>query len=173
MTSSKLLLRCRLDCTSPFSKIWLPCTPSCCPTTPLPSSCSELSEGLSPKHWSVSHSVTYLTLYHSMDYSLPGSSVHGILQAITLEWVAIPFCRGSYPLRDRTWVSHIAGGSLLSEPPGQPSLKLQCSVSPQLKRKLTALMLCVFISVNILITPFMICLPSPFHHSCLWTWRSR
>ena len=41
--------------------------------------------------------------------------------------------------------------SLLSEPPGQPSLKLQCSVSPQLKLKLTALMLCVFISVNILI----------------------
>ena len=31
------------------------------------------------------------TLYDPMDYSLPGSSVHGILQARILEWVAIPF----------------------------------------------------------------------------------
>ena len=30
-----------------------------------------------------------------MDYSLQGSSVHGILQARILEWVAIPFSRGS------------------------------------------------------------------------------
>ena len=30
-----------------------------------------------------------------MDYSFPGSSVHGILQARILEWVAIPFSRGS------------------------------------------------------------------------------
>ena len=32
----------------------------------------------------------YLTLYHPMDCSPPGSSVHGILQARILEWVAIP-----------------------------------------------------------------------------------
>ena len=30
-----------------------------------------------------------------MDYSLPGSSVYGILQARILEWVAVPFSRGS------------------------------------------------------------------------------
>ena len=30
-----------------------------------------------------------------MDYSLPGSSVHGVLQARILEWEAIPFFRGS------------------------------------------------------------------------------
>ena len=36
-----------------------------------------------------------LTLYDPMDCSLPGSSVHGILQAIVLEWIAIPFFRGS------------------------------------------------------------------------------
>ena len=30
-----------------------------------------------------------------MDCSLPGSSVHGVLQARALEWVAIPFSRGS------------------------------------------------------------------------------
>ena len=39
---------------------------------------------------------------------LPGSSVHGILQARILEWIAIPFCRGPCQPRDRTWVSHIA-----------------------------------------------------------------
>ena len=33
----------------------------------------------------------YLTIYDPMDGSLPGSSVHGILQARILEWVAIPF----------------------------------------------------------------------------------
>ena len=33
-----------------------------------------------------------------------GSSVHGILQARILEWVAISFSRGSSRLRDRTWV---------------------------------------------------------------------
>ena len=36
-----------------------------------------------------------LTLHDSMDCSLPGSFVHGILQAKILEWVAIPFFRGS------------------------------------------------------------------------------
>ena len=35
-----------------------------------------------------------LTLCDTMDYSLPGSSVHGILQARMLEWVAISFSRG-------------------------------------------------------------------------------
>ena len=42
------------------------------------------------------------TLCNPMDYSPPGSSVHGILQARILEWVAIPFSRGSSPPRDRT-----------------------------------------------------------------------
>ena len=58
-----------------------------------------------------------LTLCDPMDYSLPGSSVHRILQARILEWVAIPFSRGSSWPRGRTQVSHIAGG-FLSEPPG-------------------------------------------------------
>ena len=42
-----------------------------------------------------------------MDCSLPGSSVHGIFQAIVLEWIAISFSRGSSRPRDRTWVSRI------------------------------------------------------------------
>ena len=44
-----------------------------------------------------------------MDYGPPGSSVHGILQARILEWVAISSCRGCSRLRDRTPVSCIAG----------------------------------------------------------------
>ena len=43
-----------------------------------------------------------------MDCSLPGSSVHGILQARILEWVAFPFSRGSSQPRDQTQGSHIA-----------------------------------------------------------------
>ena len=45
-----------------------------------------------------------------IDCSPPGSSVHGILQARILEWVVIPFSRGSFQSRDWTWVSPIAGG---------------------------------------------------------------
>ena len=45
-----------------------------------------------------------------MACSLPGSSVHGILQAKILEWIAISFSRGSSPPRDWTWVSCTAGG---------------------------------------------------------------
>ena len=41
-----------------------------------------------------------LTLCNPMDYSRPGSSVHGIIQARILEWVAIPFSRGSSQPRD-------------------------------------------------------------------------
>jgi len=40
-----------------------------------------------------------------MDYT-----VHGILQARILEWVTLPFSRGSSQPRDLTQVSHIAGG---------------------------------------------------------------
>ena len=50
-----------------------------------------------------------LTIYDPMDGSLPGSSVHGILQARILEWVAIPFSRGSPRPRDQTQVSCTAG----------------------------------------------------------------
>jgi len=45
-----------------------------------------------------------------MDFSPLGASVHGILQARILEWVAIPFLRGSSKFRDRTQVFDVAGG---------------------------------------------------------------
>ena len=49
------------------------------------------------------------TLCDPMDCSPPHSSIQGILQARILEWVAIPFSKGSSQPRDRTWVSCIAG----------------------------------------------------------------
>ena len=47
------------------------------------------------------------TLCDPVDYSLPGSPIHGILQARILEWVAVLFSRGSSQPRDRTQVSCI------------------------------------------------------------------
>ena len=44
-----------------------------------------------------------------MDCNLLGFSIHGILQAKILEWVAISFSRESSRPRDWTWVFHIAG----------------------------------------------------------------
>ena len=49
------------------------------------------------------------TLCDLMDCSLPGSSLHEILQARVLEWVTISFPRGSSQPRDQTWVSRIPG----------------------------------------------------------------
>ena len=49
------------------------------------------------------------TLCDSVDCSQPGSSVHGILQARILEWVAISLSRGSSQPRDRTRVSCTVG----------------------------------------------------------------
>ena len=43
-----------------------------------------------------------------MDHSLPGSSVHGILQARILEWVAMPFLRGSSRPTDQTHIPYIS-----------------------------------------------------------------
>ena len=50
-----------------------------------------------------------LTLCDSRDCSLPGSSVHGILQARILEWVTISFSKASSRSRVEPWVSCITG----------------------------------------------------------------
>ena len=49
------------------------------------------------------------TLCDNLDCSPPGSSVHGILQARILKWVAIPFFGGSSQPRNQTQVFCIAG----------------------------------------------------------------
>ena len=48
------------------------------------------------------------TLRDPVDANLPGSTVHGIFQARTLEWAAISFSKGSSQPRDRNWISCIA-----------------------------------------------------------------
>ena len=71
-----------------------------------------------------------LTLCDPMDYSLPGSSIHGILQARILEWVAMPSSTGSSCPRNRTCVSCsscIAGGFFTTEPPGKPKMYHMCA----------------------------------------------
>ena len=55
------------------------------------------------------------TLCNIMDCSLPGSSVHGILQARILEWAAMLSSRGSFPPRDWNCVSRITGRLFTTE----------------------------------------------------------
>ena len=69
------------------------------------------------------------TLCNPMDWSPPGSSVHGILQAGILEWVAMPSSRGSFGPRDWTQVSCIAGRFFTTQPPE----KMRRGVQSQLK----------------------------------------
>ena len=76
---------------SPFRSCPQPCV-LCCP------------------HWiCVLCRFSYIRLFATPGTSPPGSSVHGILQARTLEYVAISFSRGSSQPRDPTWVSRTAG----------------------------------------------------------------
>ena len=55
-----------------------------------------------------------------MNCSPPGSSVHRISQTRILEWVAIPFSRGSSQTRDQTHSPSLAGMFFVTEPPGKP-----------------------------------------------------
>ena len=66
-------------------------TPHCCRYCPSSASCQ--INGVNSSNCSVAQSC--LTLRHPLDCSSPGSFVHGIFQAGILEWVAIPFSRGS------------------------------------------------------------------------------
>ena len=96
------------------------------PPLPLCSSSSELSEalcpGLQPFIQAFVHSAAQscLTICDPVDCSPPGSSVHGMLQARILEWVAMLSSRGSSQPRDQTQVSCTADGFFTIEPPGKP-----------------------------------------------------
>ena len=107
------------------------CLCSCCLFAPSFIKCTSLHSRTSlfcPS--SVLCLVTQLcpTLCDPMDCSLPGSCVHGILQARILEWVAMPSSRGSSLPKDRTpgsnsTLSHLLhwqAGSLPLAPPGRP-----------------------------------------------------
>ena len=60
------------------------------------------------------------TLCDPIDCSLPGFSIHGIVQARVLEWVAISFSRGSSWHRNQTRSPALQADALPSEPPGKP-----------------------------------------------------
>ena len=60
--------------------------------------------------WELDHSLT--------DYSPPGFSVRGISQARILQWIAIPFSRGSSPPSDLTLSPALAGWFFTAESPG-------------------------------------------------------
>ena len=63
------------------------------------------------------------TLCDPVDYSPPGSSVHGIFQATILEWDAISYFRGSSQTRDQTHISSVsctAGWFFTTESPRKP-----------------------------------------------------
>ena len=76
-----------------------------------------------------------LTLCNPVDCTLPGSSVHGILQARILEWIAISFSRGSsWPKRDKALVTCIGRWILyyLSYQSGRLCIVYTYSVSIQI-----------------------------------------
>ena len=70
-----------------------------------------------------------LTVSNPMDEGaqapLPGSSVHGILQARNLEWVAIPFSRHLPNPQFKPGSPALQADSLSSEPPGKPPLPIE------------------------------------------------
>jgi len=65
-----------------------------------------------------------------MDCSPPGFSVHGILQAIILEWIVIPFSRGTSPPRDRTLDSCITDKFFTIEATGKFEVKVKVGQCP-------------------------------------------
>ena len=68
------------------------------------------------------------------DCSLPGSSVHGVLQARILEWVAISFSRGSLWLRTNPRLLYWQANSLLLNPQGSPlEVRMEVEVHGQLR----------------------------------------
>ena len=83
---------------------------------PCPSVCSVLFKSLQ----------SCPTLCDPMDCSPPHSSVHGILQARILEWVAMPSSRGSPGTGIEPGSPALQAVSLLSEPPGWPAQQPIC-----------------------------------------------
>ena len=87
-----------------------------------------------------------LTLCNSSDYSPAGSSVHGILQARILEWVAAPFSRGLPNPGIKPRSPALQMDSLLSEPPAKPYVSHVHWVS--------------YLTILFSATPFTFCLQS-------------
>ena len=58
-------------------------------------------------------------VFDSVGCSLPDSSVHGIIQARILEWVAVSISRVSSQTRDQICISYVAGRSFTIQPLGK------------------------------------------------------
>ena len=87
----------------------------------------------------------YLTPWDPVDYSLPGSSIHGVFLARTLEWVVISSSRRSSQLRG--WTLHWQADSLLLSHTRSPRKKyiLRKYKNEQSKRELSGKLLCLSI----------------------------
>ena len=87
---------------------------------------SHLSSRTHPSACDVKVKVFYAqfcpTLCNPMNYSLPGSSVHGIFQARTLEWVAISFPRDLPNAGTEPWSPALQADSFPFELPGKPNM---------------------------------------------------
>ena len=101
------------DLTQVRSLLWEDPTKPC--VSQLLSLRAALTEACAPKA-RVKVTQSRPTLCDPMDYTVHGTlyTVHGILQARMLEWVAVPFSRGSSQPRDRTQVSRVVGGFFTS-----------------------------------------------------------
>ena len=68
-----------------------------------------------------------VSVHSTLDCIPPHHSVHGILQAGILEWVAISFSRGTFPTQGSNLQSPVspslAGGFFTTEPPGKPLMQ--------------------------------------------------
>ena len=93
------------------------------------------------------------TLCDPIDCDPLGSSVHGILQARILEWVAIPFSRGSPQPRNQIRVSCIAGRFFTVWATREAPIEIKC-----------------IINIMRLNCPQTILLPSPRKNCLLWNW---
>ena len=71
------------------------------------------------------------TLCDLIDRNPLGCSVHGILQARILEWIAIPVSKGSSRPRDQTWVSCTAGRFFSTGATGEDGNSAAVTQGPQ------------------------------------------
>ena len=106
------------------------------------------------------------TLWDPMDCSLPGSSLHGILQARILEWVAISFSRGSSRPRDWNGFPAFQEDALTSEPPGKHGVTSKFGLGVQNKAGQRLIEFCQENALVIANTLFQ------QHNRRLYTWTS-
>ena len=93
------------------------------------------------------------------------ASVHGILLARILEWVAMPSSRESSHPRDQTHFSCIGGGFFTTEPPGKPNITIYHKLIPKVKKKMVRRVILGFWCEH-LVTIFL----KRFIYFIFWLW---